>query len=137
MSDFLTRLAERALGVAPAAEPWVPPRFAQGPDLLESSSDLPAPRETEREETPAAWQRLLAAVPARPAPAQEAPRQAPQPGTVRILAPPRPRLIPPAPVPSPPSPPQTASTPPPAETVRPSPSSDLERYVKRSRARGA
>jgi hypothetical protein len=132
MSDFLTRLAERALGVAPAAEPWVPPRFAQGPDLLDSSSDLPASREAEREESPAVWQRLLEAGPARPAAAQESARQAPQPGTVRILAPPRPRLVPPAP--APPSPPQTAATPPPAETVRPSPSSDLERYVKRSRA---
>ena len=28
MSDYLTRLAERALGVAPAVRPKLPPRFA-------------------------------------------------------------------------------------------------------------
>lgn len=91
MSDFLTRLAERALGVAPAAEPWIPPRFAQGPDLLEPSSGRPASREAEREETPAVWQRLLEPVAARPASGGEAPPPVRQPGTVRFLAPPRPR----------------------------------------------
>lgn len=33
MSDFLTRLAERAQGLAPLAQPWLAPRFAAGPDL--------------------------------------------------------------------------------------------------------
>jgi hypothetical protein len=132
MSDFLTRLAERALGVAASADPWIPPRYAQGPDLLETSSGGPAARGAERVEPSATWQRLLEPVPARSAQAAEPP---PQPGTVRFLAPPRPRLVQPAPPKPADSSPvsRTEPAPPPTETVQLSPSSDLERYVKRAR----
>lgn len=36
MSDFLTRLAERAMGVAPAVEPKLPRRFAPLPPTVDA-----------------------------------------------------------------------------------------------------
>ena len=40
MSDFLTRLAEKALGIAPAVRPVIAPRFAPGP-LPRGEHDVP------------------------------------------------------------------------------------------------
>jgi hypothetical protein len=67
MSDFLTRLAERALGQTPLAKPWIAFRFAKGPDLavpgpgpLPPEPVRPAPPPMpEMEEVPAVWHRLL------------------------------------------------------------------------------
>ena len=46
MTDFLTRLAERALGVAPVAAPDLPPMFAPTAQPLEQSTEVVAPRPT-------------------------------------------------------------------------------------------
>jgi hypothetical protein len=36
MSDYLTRLVERELGLTPLVKPRVAPRFATGPEILAS-----------------------------------------------------------------------------------------------------
>ncbi|HXO42400.1 MAG TPA: hypothetical protein VN999_13180 [Thermoanaerobaculia bacterium] len=70
MSDFLTRLAERALGLTPLAQPWLAPRFARGPELasnLEGAAGLAtetapaaaAAAPADVEEEAAVWRRLL------------------------------------------------------------------------------
>lgn len=55
MNDYLTRLAERALGVTPPVKPRVAPRFTAGPEVLanlepgpfqELLDDGPSPSET-------------------------------------------------------------------------------------------
>jgi len=45
MADFFTRLAERALGVAPVAAPDLPPMFAPAPPATEVSAQTAAPRQ--------------------------------------------------------------------------------------------
>ncbi len=78
MSDFLTRLAERAMGVAPAVEPKLPRRFAPLPAAVDA--DLRWWQEAVRQRTGAAAasgdpvagggaQGLEGAAPARPEPA--------------------------------------------------------------------
>lgn len=89
MSDFLTRLAERALGQAPLAQPWIAFRFAKGPDLAVQGPGLLPPEATapepaarpEVEEVPAVWRRLLE-TPQQAAPTQP-PASAPVPGSWR------------------------------------------------------
>ena len=44
MADFFTRLAERALGVAPVAAPDLPPMFAPAVQPLELSTEIVAPQ---------------------------------------------------------------------------------------------
>lgn len=65
MSDFLTRLAERAMGVAPAVEPKLPRRFAPLPPALDA--DLRWWQEAVRQRTAAAG----GGAPPRPEPAGE------------------------------------------------------------------
>lgn len=67
MSDFLTRLAERAMGVAPAVEPKLPRRFAPLPPALDA--DLRWWQEAVRQRTGA--QGLEDAAPTRPEPVGE------------------------------------------------------------------
>jgi hypothetical protein len=65
MADFITRLAERALGVAPVVQPVVPSMFAPGPishrtgiewdsEATTSPGDLDRPRAPSIQETPPA-----------------------------------------------------------------------------------
>lgn len=78
MSDFLTRLAERAMGIAPAVQPKLPRRFAQLPAVVDA--DLDWWREAVRLRAvapPSAADRgdgeSAAAAPAAPEPAGDAP----------------------------------------------------------------
>lgn len=53
MSDFLTRLAARALGIEPSVSPRLPPRFAPLAPLREPSARALEPRrEPAAEATP-------------------------------------------------------------------------------------
>jgi hypothetical protein len=93
VSDFLTRLAERAQGLALLAQPWIAPRFARGPEIASGGAGAaaaPHPAGDAGEEA-AVWRRLLEQPPEpAPAPRRSAPEPAPPagpPGSVRLLAP--------------------------------------------------
>jgi hypothetical protein len=52
MSDYLTRLVERSLGLAPRIEPLIAPIHAPSDQALRTSADTPATTETSQQDAP-------------------------------------------------------------------------------------